>query len=275
MTLHKIMDSTRKISCRNQARNSTNDDGSNNTIAISNSMLDVNLKYISHRSEYRTSIFSVPMTKEDFFVYTPSSSCENNLKRKKRLIAEKNDNEKMLAKFEVSFMTCLKHTRDFLKRMEKYFVPINDGIVVFSLVIWDTMNYKECALNTTTDESNSEDHNLLISTLEALSVFAKKNSHLDVYWRTPLYRADAAEHNINQGLTKMRMSALNWFATRERENYHLPNFDVIDAGGAVYSRSFDEERIHGNSKEHYGPEARVVMVQMLANKINDKQIRRL
>mmetsp|Transcript_25341 Transcript_25341/g.39242 ORF Transcript_25341/g.39242 Transcript_25341/m.39242 type:complete len:90 (-) Transcript_25341:37-306(-) len=71
----------------------------------------------------------------------------------------------------------------------------------------------------------------------------------------------------NVRLSNMRNIALNWFQQKKQQQHQdANNFDVMDVGGAIYSRSFGSERIEGDSPEHYGNQACMFMIQMLANK---------
>ena len=273
MTLYRIMNTTEEILCSTHQGAGISTYNGTNTIAISDFALEepelINIGF-GRKSKYK-SVCRGSATPTTFCNYTPSSStCVMNEKTKGL-------EENSRPKFAVAKLSCLDHVRDFLERMEKFDQLIawqtgdyRQGIVVFSLGIWDVLDVKAC--KKTSFDGNSEDH-LLESTLEALSAYAKNNSHLDFYWRTPLYKQGTPESPWNVRVSRMRDFIINWFA-REQQNRPLPNLDVIDVGGAIYSRSFGEYRIEGDSPQHYGAQARLVFIQMLANKINDKQMRR-
>ena len=158
------------------------------------------------------------------------------------------------------------------------------GIVVFAVGIWDALDVKTCnnskimeIFNVTEKNQQSNSNNtyniedyLLEPTLEAALEFAKWNPQIQVFWRTPMYREGTPESLYNVRLSNMRNIALNWFQQKKKQHQDTINFDVMDVGGAIYSRSFGSERIEGDSPQHYGIQARMVTIQMLANKVHDR-----
>jgi len=69
-------------------------------------------------------------------------------------------------------------------------------------------------------------------------------------------------------------SALGRFIQKNNNNCHHTTttnnyLTYVDWGGAIQSRSFGKERIQGDLKPHYGLEPRLVLIQMITNRLKE------
>ena len=100
-------------------------------------------------------------------------------------------------------------------------------------------------------------------TLDTLSQLVQhrrqQGKDLTVIWRTSQF--DVKKEN-RKFYANLNAQVLKHTQTK---NYHPSSYIVMDFATAMVSRSFGEQRIHGDSPEHMGLEARLTSIQMLNN----------
>lgn len=114
----------------------------------------------------------------------------------------------------------------------------------------------------------------LLSALDALNGLAMSRRHddgggndddnhggLHLRWRTSGFwdTPDVVGRDMPLVLNKRAMETI--------DSYNNRLFRYVDWGGAIYPRSFGTDRIKGDIDTHYGPVARILMLQILANSL--------
>ena len=92
-----------------------------------------------------------------------------------------------------------------------------------------------------------------------------------IVWRTAGFGSDAKKIQTTVACNDLIMNTIDHEQQDKAAALQPPNnlLTYINWGGAVQARSFGKERIAGDTWLHYGPEPRVVLVQMLTNHLQD------
>jgi len=86
---------------------------------------------------------------------------------------------------------------------------------------------------------------------------------ITVVWRTSGYNADGSHQDFVKEMNNRAMHNIEQIETAA-----LParsNLTYVDWGGAMFPRSFGDQRISGDNGASYGPEAHHMLVQMVTN----------
>jgi hypothetical protein len=94
-----------------------------------------------------------------------------------------------------------------------------------------------------------------------------------IIWRTSGFSDDkGASDEFYFEVNKRVLDQINSIGIRlQQENNTVSNLTCINWPGAIYPRSFGRERIKGDSSDHYGLEARLVLIQMITNHLASRQ----
>jgi hypothetical protein len=94
----------------------------------------------------------------------------------------------------------------------------------------------------------------------------------NIIWRTSGFRVDNEYFEYFVEINKMAVDRITSIAARlQQENNTVSNLTCINWSGAIYPRSFGSDRIKGDHPEHYGLEARLVLIQMITNHLVTRQ----
>jgi hypothetical protein len=120
-------------------------------------------------------------------------------------------------------------------------------------------------------------HNLkgiLAEAKEAVNLLGKLQSKgKTIIWRSSGFRNIRGKSKpffdgLNQGVVK----EIDSITTRlQQENNTASNLTCIDWAGTIKARSFGDDRIRGNTGDHYGLEARLALLQMVTNHLASRQ----
>ena len=94
-----------------------------------------------------------------------------------------------------------------------------------------------------------------------------------IIWRTSGFRDDAgASNDYFIEVNKRVLDQINSISTRlQQESNTVSNLTCINWPGAIFPRSFGDTRIAGDSLNHYGLEARLVLIAMVTNQLASRQ----
>jgi len=135
------------------------------------------------------------------------------------------------------------------------------SVIVLSMGIWEVLQPKVCQ---TANRSETPTYILkkLLDEFELLS-----SSSLYIIWKTNGPSQIESKDQGNRTITLIK-NAQDWFAS------HNPLYmGLADFGTAVIegNRSFDSNRITGDTTQHWGVEARLLGIQMAASHVQTKQ----
>ena len=97
----------------------------------------------------------------------------------------------------------------------------------------------------------------------SVAEFASANPSTNIIWRTSGHYAAPAPRNPKA----IYILEANKQAVEQITNLGIKNLVLADWGGALFHRSFGPARIKGDLAPHYGLEGRLVMIQLIANKL--------
>jgi hypothetical protein len=98
-----------------------------------------------------------------------------------------------------------------------------------------------------------------------------QSSGKTIIWRTYPGSSSPSEKFFKE-VNKKAVDRITSIQTRlQQENNTVSNLTCINWSGALYPRSFGSDRIAGDSKVHYGLEARIVFIQMITNHLASRQ----
>jgi hypothetical protein len=122
------------------------------------------------------------------------------------------------------------------------------------------------------DQKEPTRNESLSNVAAAIDVLAKLQSvNKTIIWRTSGFHKDLPKEFMFE-LNKRVLDQINSISTRlQQENNTVSNLTCINWAGAVLPRSFGSDRIHGDTGDHYGLEARLVLVQMVTNQLASRQ----
>jgi hypothetical protein len=106
----------------------------------------------------------------------------------------------------------------------------------------------------------------------AIDVLAKLQSvNKTIIWRTSGFHKELPNEYMFE-VNKRVLDQINSISTRlQQENNTVSNMTCINWAGAILPRSFGSDRILGDTGDHYGLEARLVLVQMITNQQASRQ----
>jgi hypothetical protein len=137
----------------------------------------------------------------------------------------------------------------------------NFDTIIIAMGNWDIMSPKE------------ERSNILSNMTAVIDALGKLAIGKTIIWRTSGFQDD--NRTMDESffeLNKKAVDQINSIATRlKQENNTVSNLTCINWSGAIFPRSFGSDRIAGNTKHHYGLEARLVLMQMITNHLASRQ----
>ena len=145
-------------------------------------------------------------------------------------------------------------------------VPLSPhfDVVIISLGIWHEIRPRDCRLEPGRTLSAE-----VSDIVESMQQLLKLQPHLRIVWRTSGWgdhkkvERQSAVHSLNEAI---RTSILKQQQRQGGVNAtSVPGISFVDWGSVVAARSNDRDRIQGDIKAHYGLEARLALIQMLAN----------
>ena len=157
---------------------------------------------------------------------------------------------------------CLFQLEQFLmSELKDQQITKNVDVMVISQGIWEAVPSKtaicqEGANNRTFPEIQTRN-------IELLAEFASANPSTNIIWRTSGHYAAPAPRNPKA----IYILEANKQAVEQITNLGIKNLVLADWGGALFHRSFGPARIKGDLAPHYGLEGRLVMIQLIANKL--------
>ena len=157
---------------------------------------------------------------------------------------------------------CLYQLEQFLlSELEEPQITKNVDVMVISQGIWEAVPSKtaicqEGANNRTFPEIQTRN-------IELLAKYATTNPSTNIIWRTSGHYAAPTSRNPKA----IYILEANKQAVQQITNLGIKNLVLVDWGGALFHRSFGPARIKGDLAPHYGLEGRLVMIQLIANKL--------
>jgi hypothetical protein len=108
---------------------------------------------------------------------------------------------------------------------------------------------------------------------KAINILGKVQSiGKTIIWRTTGFQNNKANSEYFMEINKKAVAQIDSIATRlQHEKNTVSNLTCINWSGAVYPRSFGENRIKGDHPEHYGLQGRLVLIQMITNHLASRQ----
>jgi hypothetical protein len=139
------------------------------------------------------------------------------------------------------------------------------SLLIVSLGVWEIANQNHCAdaNNTSTSFPNSTYESLT----EALDAMCQlQGPSLTIVWRTSGFRYnDKVGNEFLQEFNEISTSHIDSF---NKANIGNSNITYVDWGTEISPRSNGADRIKGDTREHYGLEARLLFLQLLMNELN-------
>ncbi|KAG7365390.1 hypothetical protein IV203_038593 [Nitzschia inconspicua] len=129
------------------------------------------------------------------------------------------------------------------------------SIVIFSLGIWEVVKEDACPNSGLDSLSHS---------LSLLQDFSER-TQTTIIWKT--HGGSSKEDKKQRNLTRsIQRRARKWFETHQPRNMIL-----VDFGTQVAPRTYGDNRISGDSYNHFGADARTLSLQMITDAIYTKQ----
>jgi hypothetical protein len=120
----------------------------------------------------------------------------------------------------------------------------------------------------------TERNKTLSSVTAAIDVLGKLRSvGKIIIWRTSGFRDDeGASDEYFFEVNKRVLDQINSISTRlQQESNTVSNLTCINWPRAIFLRSFGSDRIAGDTLDHYGLKARLVVMQMITNQLVSRQ----
>jgi hypothetical protein len=158
-------------------------------------------------------------------------------------------------------------------------------LVVLVLGIWDVVHEGDCRDKNNNANSSRTPIERLMDLIHVAANFTITTGKR-IVWRTSGFDCVTTNNQLVYALNDRIMDSIDHYHDPHHEHdsdvagggnetetqeviQQAPNLTYINWGGAVEDRSFGKERIFGDHPSHYGPEPRVVLVQMLTNHLHD------
>jgi hypothetical protein len=140
-------------------------------------------------------------------------------------------------------------------------------IIIISLGIWEAIKAWKCR------ESNENPRSMLQRQNDTIALLAKLQSpQRTIVWRTSGFEQSRAKEDFIVEMNAKAMDQMEEIASSVgRSPNSTSNLTYVDWGGAIQPRSFEEARIAGDIRAHYGIEARYVLVQMITNQLASRR----
>jgi hypothetical protein len=157
-------------------------------------------------------------------------------------------------KFDFTRLNCFGEVYDYVTGNSTFTGVLGDyDLVVIALGVWEVM--RDCSMNRKDDVY--ERLNMTLHALEDIS-----DADLQIAFRTPGFYAKHVDDPVGW---KMIQDSNAFFDSRKKEKQS--NIMQVDWGSVVSKRSFNEKRINGDIKVHYGLEARLLFIQQLMHRL--------
>lgn len=159
---------------------------------------------------------------------------------------------------------CLAPFLDFLHQHPN--VLQNYKVLVLSLGLYDVMG--RCEGSSFREEGVTRQQRLERRQLRAYDLAQQVLNRLSefpqltVVWRTMGFHTKFQQHPDHAIANRQVVDLI-------RSNYSKTNIQLVDWATAVFDRSFEDNRLVGDNHYHYGHEARLLFLQMLANVLDD------
>lgn len=153
----------------------------------------------------------------------------------------------------------LSFVQDELENRSNY--TNGTDLVIISMGLWDQHQPEKCGGTRHTEASIS----IAVARIgELLVKLFQMRPRLTVVWRTSGWK-----HTGKQSLVDSFNEAIRLLSGSAQH----PQLILVDSAKEIQARSFGKARIHGDSPEHYGLEARLVMLQMMTNLLQNNHPR--
>jgi hypothetical protein len=139
------------------------------------------------------------------------------------------------------------------------------SLLIVSLGVWEIANQNHCA--DTSNTSTSFPNSTYESLTEGLDTLCQlQGPSLTIVWRTSGFR-------YNDAVGNMYLEEFDDISTRHIDSFNKANIGnsnitYVDWGTEISPRSNGADRIKGDTREHYGLEARLLFLQLLMNELN-------
>jgi hypothetical protein len=169
--------------------------------------------------------------------------------------------------FFSNFGPCLAHVESFFLDTNVTSLLTKVDVIVVAAGVWEVVRRADCQkLNI-----NKTEYEVYRNAIYASAKYQSLNRM--VVWRTSGYMDDAPIENSEEiyRRNEMVMDIIDEYNTDYQFTHgRMSNLTYVNWGSAIVPRSFGIERLKGDLKAHYGPDPRVVMVQMLTNHLMDR-----
>lgn len=139
------------------------------------------------------------------------------------------------------------------------------SLLIVSLGVWEVVNKNHCAdSNNTSTAFPDSTYEMLTEALDAMSQLQRPS--LTVVWRTSGFRYNDEVGNMY--LKEFNEISTSHIDTFKKASIGNTNIVYVDWGTEIWPRSNGNDRIKGDTREHYGLEARLLFLQLLMNELN-------
>jgi hypothetical protein len=162
--------------------------------------------------------------------------------------------------FMIYRLNCFKQLEDFCSSElsgESNITANVDLVVVSSPGLWEINQPNHCR------PGGGDIIEAATKALAKLAELSRARDDLTIVWRTSQFDTSLAHKNVYLNL--------NAAILNQMEQYQSPSFMVMDYAGTMLPRSHGVTRIHGDSPEHLGLDARLISLQMLNNLVVNHQ----
>jgi hypothetical protein len=163
---------------------------------------------------------------------------------------------------------CLGEVQAFLDQQIEYAMNAtsNVHVIVISMGVWESVRPVFCQKqnqNRTQDEQQD-------SVMESIHRFLTLRPDVKIIWRTSGWYDGLRRSPFNRFIRIMERNMMDKMdAYLELHPSMRHQFSYVNWAGAIATRSFGNERIRGDIKAHYGLEPRLVLIQMITNRLNE------
>lgn len=140
------------------------------------------------------------------------------------------------------------------------------SIVIVAVGIWNAMDPRACKCPRHHDPNATAAHyREALDAWHDVATDRTDGRDTTVFWRTSGFNDQNRTHELDFTL---RTNGV--VAEAVAAHGHPNRFAVLDFGGVILPRSFGEDRVHGDRPNHYGAEARLLLLQMLMNSLDQR-----
>jgi len=168
--------------------------------------------------------------------------------------------------FLIIRVNCTGHVNNFLDN-ELNYANITGAANLDAIVIGVGMHNAKGVCGS---EGNGVD-STLPRVWDKLYDFAEKNRDINIIWTTSgwFYEEDPPTSSAFHSVKDTNKYVFDQMLNQMSRSSQLDNLGVVDWGGAVLQRSFGEDRMRGDIKAHYDLTPRIVLIQMITNKLRE------